>query len=417
MIEVQCRSYEKHPRALTPCARERASIAGWLVALWLVLAMPVGLSAQAPLALPPNGAAAAAYRSAIAEARQLLVDLMTERAIPGLSVAVGVDGGVVWSEGMGLASLEHGVPVTPLTRFRTGSTAKPMTAAVLAVLYERGLVDLDAEVGEYVTRWPEQHRLITIRQLAGHLSGIRHYDPEGLEFFNSVRYTNLLDALEIFDRDALLFEPGTRYSYSTYGYNLLGAALQQAAGRPFVQLVREVVFEPLDMSSSVTDHTDSIIAHRTSFYERSGGGSSYHTRQSGWQSATRTVLNGPYTDNSNKAPGGGFLTTPTDLVRFGSAHLMPGFLKESTLQLLFAPQRTNSGEETSYGLGWQLGEDSQGHPTIGHGGGAVGGTSQLLMHPDLGLVVALQVNLTDAGIGRAAREVAAIFRRELAARN
>ena len=417
MIEVQCRSYEKHPRALTPCARERASIAGRLVALWLVLAMPVGLSAQAPLALPPNGAAAAAYRSAIAEARQLLVDLMTERAIPGLSVAVGVDGGVVWSEGMGLASLEHGVPVTPLTRFRTGSTAKPMTAAVLAVLYERGLVDLDAEVGEYVTRWPEQHRPITIRQLVGHLSGIRHYDPEGLEFFNSVRYTNLLDALEIFDRDALLFEPGTRYSYSTYGYNLLGAALQQAAGRPFVQLVREVVFEPLGMSSSVTDHTDSIIAHRTSFYERSGGGSSYHTRQSGWQSATRTVLNGPYTDNSNKAPGGGFLTTPTDLVRFGSAHLMPGFLKESTLQLLFAPQRTNSGEETSYGLGWQLGEDSQGHPTIGHGGGAVGGTSQLLMHPDLGLVVALQVNLTDAGIGRAAREVAAIFRRELAARN
>ncbi|HAC06395.1 MAG TPA: hypothetical protein DCF71_11105, partial [Gemmatimonadetes bacterium] len=229
MIEVQCRSYEKHPRALTPCARERASIAGRLVALWLVLAMPVGLSAQAPLALPPNGAAAAAYRSAIAEARQLLVDLMTERAIPGLSVAVGVDGGVVWSEGMGLASLEHGVPVTPLTRFRTGSTAKPMTAAALAVLYERGLVDLDAEVGEYVTRWPEQHRPITIRQLAGHLSGIRHYDPEGLEFFNSVRYTNLLDALEIFDRDALLFEPGTRYSYSTYGYNLLGAALQQAA--------------------------------------------------------------------------------------------------------------------------------------------------------------------------------------------
>jgi len=292
-----------------------------------------------------------------------------------------------------------------------------MTAAALAVLYERGLVDLDADVGEYVSRWPETHVPITIRQLAGHLSGIRHYDPDGLEFFNPVRYTNLLDALEIFDQDSLLFEPGTRYSYSTYGYNLLGAALQQAAGQPFVELVREVVFEPLSMSSSVTDHTDSIIAHRTSFYERSGGGSSYHTRQSGWQSSTRTVLNGPYTDNSNKAPGGGFLTTPTDLVRFGSAHLMAGFLKESTLQLLFTRQRTSSGEETNYGLGWQLGEDPEGRRTIGHGGGAVGGTSQLLMHPDVGLVVAVQVNLTDAGIGRATREVTAIFRRELTARD
>lgn len=417
MIEVQCRPDRQLPGAMAPCARGLAGITAWLAVVWIGVALPACLHAQIPLAPPPNDAAAPEYGDAIAEARRLLVDLMAERAIPGLSVAVGVDGEVVWSEGMGLANIEHGVPVTPLTRFRSGSTAKPMTAAAMAVLYERGLVDLDADVGEYVSRWPERHLPITIRQLAGHLSGIRHYDPDGLEFFNPVRYTNLLDALEIFDQDSLLFEPGTRYSYSTYGYNLLGAALQQAAGQPFVELVREVVFEPLSMSSSVTDHTDSIIAHRTSFYERSGGGSSYHTRQSGWQSSTRTVLNGPYTDNSNKAPGGGFLTTPTDLVRFGSAHLMAGFLKESTLQLLFTRQRTSSGEETNYGLGWQLGEDPEGRRTIGHGGGAVGGTSQLLMHPDVGLVVAVQVNLTDAGIGRATREVTAIFRRELTARD
>ena len=384
-----------------------------VAAIWLGIALPAGIHAQVSLAPPPNGSVTFEYRDAIAAARQLLVEVMEERAIPGLSVAVGVDGEIVWSEGMGIADLEHGIPVTPLTRFRSGSTAKPMTAAAMGVLYERGLVDLDAEVRRYVSRWPRTQPPITIRQLAGHLSGIRHYDPNGLEFFNPVRYTNLLDALEIFDRDSLLFEPGSQYSYSTFGYNLLGAALQQAADQPYVDLVREVVFEPLGMLSSVTDHSDSIIAHRTSFYERSGGGSSYHTRQSGWQSPTRTVLNGPYSDNSNKAPGGGFLTTPTDLVRFGSAHLQPGFLEESTLQLLWTRQRTSSGEETNYGLGWQFGEGPEGRPTIGHGGGAVGGTSQLLMHADVGLVVAVQVNLTDAGISRVTREVTAIFRREL----
>jgi CubicO group peptidase (beta-lactamase class C family) len=284
-----------------------------------------------------------------------------------------------------------------------------MTAAGLAVLYESGGIDLDASVRRYVASWPGKHADITARQLAGHLSGIRHYPPDGDEFFNEKRYTDIVDVLQIFRDDSLLFEPGTQYSYSTYGYNLLGAVMQAVAGEKFLEFMDDKVFGPIGMRSTVGDHSDSIIPYRTSFYERSGGGSSYHTRQSGWLSEQRTVLNAPYSDNSNKWPGGGFLTTPEDLLQFGFVHLEPDFLRAETLELLFTPQRTSSGEETGYGIGWTIGTDERGHTTIGHGGGSVGGTSRLLMYPEARIVVAIQVNMTDVRYRNVPSQIAWMF--------
>lgn len=351
----------------------------------------------------------ARYASAIEEAREMLLRLMHEGGIPGLSVAVGVDGEIVWSEGFGYANVEHRIPVMPLAKFRSGSIAKAMTGTGLAVLVERGRIELDAPVRRYVPEWPEKHPTITIRQLAGHLSGIRHYDPQGEEFFNQKRYTDIVDALEWFRDDPLLFPPGTKYSYSSWGYNLLGAALQRAAGKPYLIHMDEAVFEPLGMRSTVADHSDTIIAYRVSFYERAGGGPSYHTRQSGWHSEEHTLLNGPFSDNSYKWPGGGFLTTPEDLVRLGSALLEPGFLKAETLALLLTPMRTASGQETGYGLGWRMGTDSRGQRTFGHGGGSVGGTSRLLVYPEQRVVVAIQANLTDVEYGGLPERLAWVF--------
>ncbi|MBI4540852.1 MAG: beta-lactamase family protein [Gemmatimonadetes bacterium] len=349
------------------------------------------------------------YEAAIVDSRTLLSALMEEQGIPGLSVAVAVGGEIVWSEGFGYANVEHRIPVTPITKFRSGSIAKAMTGTGLAVLVERGQIDLDAPVRKYVPQWPEKHPTITIRQLAGHLSGIRHYDPQGEEFFNKKRYTDLVDALEYFKDNALLFQPGSKYSYSSYGFNLLGMAMQRAGGKPYVILMHENVFEPLGMRSTVGDHSDTIIAYRVSFYERSGGGSSYHTRKTGWNSKERTLLNGPFADNSYKHPGGGFLTTPEDLVRLGSAILQPGFLKAQTLALLLTPMRTAAGEETGYGMGWRIAKDERGHRTIGHGGGAVGGTSSLVVYPDQKVVVAIQVNLTDVEYGEVPERLAWLF--------
>src|SRR5438445_10193376 len=90
-----------------------------------------------------------------------------------------------------------------------------MTAAAVALLYEQGKLDLDAPVQRYVPSFPDKGVPITTRQLAGHLAGIRHY--RGDEFLLNRRFTSVLEGLTIFQGDSLLFPPGTKFSYSTYG--------------------------------------------------------------------------------------------------------------------------------------------------------------------------------------------------------
>ena len=332
------------------------------------------------------------YGEAIEEARAIVREVMAQSGIPGISVAVGFHGSVVWSEGFGLADLEHSVPVTTLTKFRVGSVSKPITAAALGLLMEAGSLDLDAPVQDYVPDFPEKRWSVTVRQVAGHISGIRHY--RGNESLSSRRYSNVSEGLDIFESDPLLFEPGTQYSYSSYGFNLLSAVVEGASGQAFLSLMRDSVFEPLQMRHSLAGYTDSIISHRTGFYERNG---------------ERTVLNAPYVDNSYKWAGGGFLSTPEDLIRFGSAHLEAGFLEAKTLETLFTSQRLSDGEMTGYGIGWIIREDEQ--DIVGHGGGSVGGTSSLIVNRDTGLVVAAVGNLSGGPIGGMAGRIFAVFGR------
>ena len=359
----------------------------------------------------PAGQVASGYVEAAEAARQLVRTLMAENGIPGLSIAVGVDSRIVWSEGFGWSDVENQVPVTTLTKFRGGSTSKPITQAAASLLYEQGRFDFDAPVRLYVPSFPEKGYPITPRQLMAHTAGVRHYPPDGEEFYSSVHYDDIVDALSIFQDDPLLFEPGTDYSYSTYGANLLGAAVQAAAGEPFLTVLRKLVFEPLEMRSTVGDHTDSIISFRTGYYERTGQRPGYHRRKSSWGdgSGPGVLLNGPLADNSNKWAGGGLLTTPEDLVRFGSAHLQPGFLRAGTLEMIFTSARFNNGEETGRGLNWDIDVDDAGRRTVGHGGGGVGGTSDLLVYLDEKVVVAVQCNLTDADYGDLVSQVGELF--------
>ena len=116
----------------------------------------------------------------------------------------------------------------------------------------------------------------------------------------------------------------------------------------------------------------------------------------------------PVVDNSYKWAGGGFLSTAEDLVRFGSAHLSPGYLQAATLELLFTPQHTTSGEATPYGIGWFVGTDTLGHRTVYHGGSSVGGTTIFGVDRDSHVVIALVTNLTDAALD-AAQEIRLVF--------
>lgn len=367
----------------------RAGLAATLAALTLVS----GARAQAAPASVANGS----FADAIAESRSALDSVVRAEDLPGLQVAVLVAGDVVWSEGFGYSNVETRTPITPLSRFRVGSVAKPLTAAALAQLVEEGGIDLDAPVQTYVPGFPEKRWPITTRQLAGHLAGIRHYRDR--EFLSARRYETVSEGLEIFAGDSLLFEPGTRYSYSSYGWNLISAVIEGATGEPFLGTMRERVFEPLGLLHTGPDWTDSLIADRTSYYVREDDG---------------PLLNAPYVDNSYKWAGGGFLSTAEDLVRFADAHSRPGFLRAETLEELLTSQRTSDGEPTNYGIGWGTRVDDRGRRRVSHGGGSVGGTTALLLYPEERVAVAVIVNQSGAPGLNVVPRIAALFLSALA---
>src|SRR5689334_6826096 len=131
---------------------------------------------------------------------------------PAIAVAVAIDGKITYSKAFGQADIENDVKATPETLIRTGSIAKPISAAAAMTLYDAGKLDLDAPVQKYCPAFPQKQWPITTRQVLGHLSGIRHY--KGDEFASTKHFTTMNDALAMFSSDPLLFEPGTKYQYS-----------------------------------------------------------------------------------------------------------------------------------------------------------------------------------------------------------
>ena len=331
------------------------------------------LYAQTPTAATQMVAHNAAVESADKQAREWIA-----KGAPGLALAVAVDGRLVYSEAFGYADLEERVPTWPTTKFRIGSISKPLTATGLMELVEAGKVELDAPVQKYVPSFPDKGSVITVRMIAGHLGGIRHYQDD--EFTIQKHYDQVLDGLKIFEDDPLVSPPGTKFNYSSYGYNLLSAVVESASGQNFLTYMQEHVFAPLGLVHTAADQNSQIVEQRSRFYEIPKDG---------------PVENAPYVDNSYKWAGGGFLSTAEDLVRFGSALLQPGFLNAETLKTMFTSQKTTAGEETGYGMGWGVGKSKSGKVEYEHSGGSVGGTSQLIVYPETHLVVALVTNLSD----------------------
>lgn len=314
---------------------------------------------------------------AIRQARTYVLKELAPK-VPGLSIAVGVDGKLVWSEGFGFRNLESRLPVTTNTVFRIGSVSKALSSAGLALLVERGQLDLDAPVQKYVPDFPDKGAPITTRLLAGHLAGIRHY--RGREMLLNRPFANAHDALSIFQNDPLVAPPGTKFSYSTYGWTLISAVMESAAHEDFLPFMQENVLKPLGMTHTHAERKDTPDPECTQFY-RNGA-------------TPGKFVPEPSVDNSYKWAGGGYVSTPEDLVRFGSALLEPAFLSAKSLALLFTSQRTADGKPTGYGMGWFIREDSRGHRILIHTGGSIGGTSFLMLHPETKTVLALACNDT-----------------------
>jgi len=299
--------------------------------------------------------------------------IMEAQKAPGMSVAVLVDGKMVWSEGFGFADVEQNVAASPTTRYRLGSVSKLFTAAIAARLAERGALDLDAPVSKYAA-FPHE---VTSRQLLGHLGGVRHYrdsDP----IFAGKTYAALREGLAIFATEPLLAPPGTAYTYTSYGFNLLGVAIEGASRRTFAEALTGEVSGPLALKTLALDDPAAIVPGRAAFYDKRADG---------------TVRNAAPNDSSYKWPSGGLLASAEDLVRFADAHVKPGYLSEATLVQMFTPQKLADGKPTNVGLAWRVNQSEDGTRYWHHGGTITGGRAFLLVLPDERIAVALLANL------------------------
>ena len=344
---------------------------------------------------------------AVEKGRQLARVGVSGQNLPGLSVAVGIGGEIVWAEGFGWADIEKRVPVAPGLRFRIGHASKALTAAGAGLLYEKGRLQLEDEIQTHVPAFPKKAWRVTVRQLMGHVAGLGHYRGEEADV-PAGHCERASEGLTGFVEDPLLFEPGTQYRYSTYGWVLVSAAVEAAAGEPFFSFMRAHVFSPLGMTGTMPDSTDPIPDRATFYFPRFSGDNTFG------HDVARAA------DYSCFAGAGAFVSTPSDLVRFGMAMMGGTLLQPATVTLLQTPQVLASGKETEYGLGWMLATvPLAGEPTrlANHASRSLlGAATSFLTFPDRGLVVAVTSNTSYADLRSIAMGIAEAFAQRTKAR-
>lgn len=328
------------------------------------------------------------WAAAVDQGRELARAGLVAQNLPGLSVAVGVGGDLVWAEGFGWADMEKRVPVAPAMRFRIGHTSKSLTSAAVGLLLEKGRLHLEDEIQAYVPEFPRKQWPVTLRQLMGHVAGVRHYEGDE-DSMPTAHCDRASEGLKGFADDPLRFEPDTQYGYSTFGWVLVSAAVEAAAKESLSTFMTSQIFTPLGMTATRFDSTTEPMQDRVIFYQRRFTGD-----------GGEGVVPAAIVDYSCFAGAGAILSTPSDLVRFGMAINGGTLLKSDTVKKLQRPQVLTSGKETEYGLGWMVEEVTlAGEPTrmVHHASRSLkGGTTSFMTFPARGMVVAVTANIANA---------------------
>jgi len=369
------------------------------------------------------------WAKAVERGRQIMRAGLAEQNLPGLSVAVGMAGDIVWAEGFGWADVETHAPVTPETRFRMGTASTALTTAAVGVLLEKDRLKLDEEIQAYLPQFPKKASPVTLRQLMGHVSGVGIEVPDDWRL-SSERCERAADALPLFADAPLLFQPGTQVRQSPHGWVLVSAAVEAAADRPFLSFMRHEVFQPLGMAHTGAEspkeenpehigedaedpppfraiHDVILEPWRvvTGIQGESAAAAStrpatYYAPQFGPHPVYRYALHEISPRNLSCYAGAmAFFSTPSDLVRFELGMNGGRFLRPATVQSLEAFGRTAGGYDGEL-LGVKVIFDSR-LPGVK--------VMSVATVREGGIVVAAMSNITSADTSAIARKVADAF--------
>jgi len=231
-------------------------------------------------------------------------------------------------------------------------------------LVEEGRLVLDDSIRRVLPELPARYDAVTLRRLLSHQSGIREY--AGLEeVFSTRHYFNLGEAARsIFIDSPLLFEPGSKTAYTTYGYALLGAALERSTGQSFKQILET------RMRVFALDELMTVLQDRVRPYRKNSA--------MAWENA-------PAFDASNKYAGGGIVSSADDYASFLIQLTSGLLLRKDSLTTMWTQQKLADGSVVPYAtLGWATGIRNN-RRFFTHGGLQPGTTTVMHWFPDLGV--------------------------------
>lgn len=303
------------------------------------------------------------------KADSIINSKINKNAFLGISTGVYSENCGIWLSTAGFLNKNNQEKPNQFSQFRIASISKPMTAVAILQLYEKGKIDLDLSIQNYLPEFPKKEKGdITIRQLLNHTSGIPHYKSD-LGIFNFTHYDNCEKALDKFQNRELAFKPGTSFLYSSFGYTILGAIIEKVTGKSYQVYMQENIWKPANMNQTNVEQT------KTNVYIKLGS----HFYRS------------PKNDLSYTYSGGGIQSTAHDLLKFGKAILNYKLINPSTTELMIQLSN-NDNKETEYTFGW----DNWTNPKLGkiieHNGTQIGSSSYFRIYFDKKVVVASLAN-------------------------
>lgn len=347
-----------------------------------LLGMPRAIHAADAISPQPG------YEAIAAGLQRLVRHEMDDKGLPAVSIAL-VDGQqIVWAAGFGWADRQQQVPASAATVYRVGSVSKLFTDVAVMQLVERGELDLDAPVTDYLPDFQPRNPFaspITLRNLMSHRAGLVRESPVG-NYFDPTE-PSLAETVESLNRTQLVYAPGARTKYSNAGIAVAGRVLERRAGKPFSDYIQQAVLAPLETESTSFEPTPAIRQRLADAVM--------------WTYDGRTFA--APTFGLGTAPAGNLYSSVTDLSRFLMALFNDGrapggrLLQPETLKQMWTPQPAAADEPRKFGIGFALGQ-LEGNLRVGHGGAIYGFATELAALPEqkLGAVVIANKDLANA---------------------
>ncbi len=323
----------------------------------------------------------------MAKIEAIVTKAMTDYPTPGFAMCIVKDGQVVYSQGLGLADVEHQRAMTPRSVSTEYSIAKSMTAMAVMQLVEQGKVNLDELVITYLpyfTMSDPRYQAITVRMLLNHTSGVSD-DPWDFTLTGNV--DPLEQAVRSLSNKSLLHDPGAAWSYTDVGFDILGDLVAKVSGEPFALYMKAHLLKPMGMLSStfVEKEVDSAV-RVTGYVDAKDGG----------------VTVGEANFDARNAPAATLYSNCEDMAKWAIVMLNQSQVGETQL---LAPESLDAmwtngvatpwrdiigpwygGAFQTYSLGWHLGS-MDGHRLVGNAGSGDGFNTQFQLAPDDGLAV------------------------------